>query len=230
MMKRDASLEKIQKQVSTQFKKEKVQNLLDDQRFKEFQEKGAAEFSEGASKHFYNKVLELQRENSLETNLSNEVFYEYLYAALVAWGLERGDQSLIPFSDFKAQIEEQSEKLLNLEKIEILELDGEDTRKTVVETLSDIYQHLDLKKDTESRIVANSKLLHFLLPDLIPPMDNRYTSKLYSFGDGNRRNFLKVFLLCWHIGREKKTECQESSFKAPKSIDNAIIGYIEYLE
>ena len=87
-----------------------------------------------------------------------------------------------------------------------------------------------------TRLVVNTKALHHLLPDLVPPMDRTYTFWFfYSFPDIiNHRAEKTVFSEVWpklveiahalaplapaYLGRNMHTSI-------PKMVDNAIIGY-----
>lgn len=216
-------ISKLGRLAESQLEKEKAQKIRD--KFERFEEIGEKEFDAGSSKYFYERVIEVQGKNSFEENLEDQVFLEYLYACLVAWGLERGNQRLIPFQEFQEQVSEVTGELIFLNQFEIFDLEDEKDREQIIETLAEVFKSLDLKEETDSKIVANSKLLHFLLPELVPPMDRENTGNIYSLGDGSLDDFLKVYFFCWLLGSENEEYCRSLERNSPKAIDNAIIGY-----
>lgn len=218
-----ADFSKFERLAETQLEKEKAQKIRD--KFERFEEEGENEFDAGSSKYFYERVIEVQGKNSFEENLEDEVFLEYLYACLVAWGLERGNQRLISFQEFQEQVSEVKEELIFLNQFEIFDLEDEQDRKQITEKLAEVFNSLDLKEDTNSKVVANSKLLHFLLPELVPPMDRENTGNIYSLGDGSLDDFLKVYFFCWLLGSKNEEYCRSLERNSTKAIDNAIIGY-----
>jgi hypothetical protein len=89
-----------------------------------------------------------------------------------------------------------------------------------------------------TRIVAGTKWLHHLLPDLIPPIDRQYTFSFFtgqkSVYHGDRRAFLEWLPLFREIGVACKPQIRaaidEGGFMATgeaKVIDNAIMGYMQ---
>ena len=90
---------------------------------------------------------------------------------------------------------------------------------------------------SRTQIVAGSKFLHHLLPDLVPPIDRQYT---FSFFTGqkavpdDRMAFLGWFPLLAEIGTRCREPIQDAisrgGFMATghaKVIDNAIMGFIQ---
>ncbi len=87
-----------------------------------------------------------------------------------------------------------------------------------------------------TRLVVNTKALHHLLPDLVPPMDRTYTFWFFhDFPDvinfrAERTVFSEVWPLFVRIARETASIAprylgQSMHTSVPKIIDNAIIGY-----
>ena len=80
---------------------------------------------------------------------------------------------------------------------------------------------------TEGRLVSNSKIMHFILPDLIMPMD-RQNTLIFFFGHtmDSKTKFLKVIDATWSISKQvdlNKFLDDEWNRSIPKVIDNAII-------
>jgi hypothetical protein len=88
----------------------------------------------------------------------------------------------------------------------------------------------------EARIVANSKLLHHILPDLVPPIDREYTFRFFyerttltTIGEGLA--FREMFLRLLRIGHRNKQAIETApragwNTSASKIVDNAIVGYV----
>lgn len=101
----------------------------------------------------------------------------------------------------------------------------------------DVISTLDIST-SQTRIVAGSKALHHVLPDLVPPIDRQYTFRFFtgqmSVTRGDQRAFLEWFPYLCEIGRERRTEIEEAvargGFMATgpaKVVDNAIMGFIQ---
>lgn len=89
-----------------------------------------------------------------------------------------------------------------------------------------------------TRIVAGSKALHHVLPDLVPPIDRQYTFQFFTgqkaVTTGDERAFLEWFPYFGEIGRRAAPAIEaalaRSGFMATgpaKVIDNAIIGFMQ---
>lgn len=87
----------------------------------------------------------------------------------------------------------------------------------------------------EARIVANSKLLHHVLPNLVPPMDREYTFKFF-YGRGmlsisEERAFREMFSRQIQIARHNAGAIEAIprigwNSGSAKIVDNAIVGYM----
>ena len=96
---------------------------------------------------------------------------------------------------------------------------------------------------SKSKLVATTKVMHFLLPNLIPPMDREYTMKFFGKNlptiksDKDEKNIEKEIEIFEFIFKKIKKISQEvdcSKFidkeflpTIPKVIDNAIVSYIK---
>lgn len=88
-------------------------------------------------------------------------------------------------------------------------------------------------------LVANTKALHFLLPDLVPPMDRSYTGRFF-FGPSKgllmpgpaSKNFEPMFSALHLLARRHADVLKASRDGSylcmghAKVLDNAIIGYV----
>ncbi len=124
----------------------------------------------GPSSYFYLKVIDMIRNNNYEKLFLDTTFVEYLYATLASWGMHRMDKHtrMTDFEEFRSSIIKNKDIFLDLSSKKIREVEiGEIEQK-----LLDVFRSLKVMSRKESpRLVAHSKIMHFLLPDLIPPID-----------------------------------------------------------
>src|SRR4030042_662716 len=99
--------------------------------------------------------------------------------------------------------------------------------------LTKIFININIMRSS-SKLVGDSKAFHFLLPDLIPPMDRKNIIKFFYNRDNYKKEEeVKIFLeildkFCFinkklNLDQNNFTGCWDTSI--PKIIDNAIIGY-----
>ncbi len=122
-----------------------------------------------------------------------------------------------------------------LQSIEIDNIPS-DKIESITQSLWDVIDNLQIGKG-ETKIVAGSKALHHLLPNLVPPIDSEYTLKFFYDNRGTALNqgdstafreiyphFHKIASTCSnaigkHIGHGMNTS-------KTKVIDNAIVGFV----
>ena len=91
---------------------------------------------------------------------------------------------------------------------------------------------------SETRIVAGSKALHHVLPDLVPPIDRQYTFRFFTgqkaVQGGDQRAFLAWFPYFVEIATRCRFPIENAlgrrgfmATSATKVIDNAIIGFMQ---
>jgi len=197
----------------------------------------------GPSEYFYiHKIISITKKGNYELVFTKE-FIEYIYATLASWGMHRmGPENkgakMNDFDSFQNCILSNKETILKLkdcrlEKVNIEEIKSE---------LEELYLGFWSLMKSNSKLVASSKVMHFLLPHLIPPMDREYTMKFFgknlpsisSFEDKNNiAKELKIFLstLLEMMNISHQVDCSkfiDDNFSPtiPKVIDNAIVSYI----
>lgn len=193
----------------------------------------------GPSLYFHNRAVERRRRHDTAHDaMSDELLLEYIYAVLPAWGMHRLGKQAAKVGDFTqivTALRSQQAVLEELWPLRITELSQADARQ--VAELA--WQVIAAARVSTSRtqIVAGSKWLHHLLPDLIPPIDRQYTFSFFTGGrtvvHGGRQAFLDLLPLFAQIGAARKLEIQATitsgGFMATseaKVIDNAIMGYM----
>ena len=177
---------------------------------------------------------------------------EILYATLCAWGMHRmgdGKTKLAEWDRFSASLLAQKASLEPLRGHRMMDL-SDAQYSQVVDSLKSAYCGLRISI-SEASIVANSKALFHILPELIPPIDRQYTWRFFhdaperwrdSKGKyravllprGLERQFvgfrdicLRVKRLADRLGRVAiEAERQKHGVTPPKAVDNAIMNYV----
>jgi hypothetical protein len=194
----------------------------------------------GPSVYFHRRAIERRRMHSGAADLmADELFLEYVYAVLPSWGMHRmGAQraKVTEFDQLVGSLRVATPVLQELWPLDITELDP-----MAVPTVGEkAWQVISLIRasTSETQIVAGSKVLHHILPDLIPPIDRQYTFRFFTgqkaVYTGDRQAFRNWFPYLAEIGRRCRTPIDEAMLRAghmaagrAKVIDNAIIGFMQ---
>ncbi|MHA1131923.1 MAG: hypothetical protein ACTSRC_19515 [Candidatus Helarchaeota archaeon] len=192
-----------------------------------------------SSYYFHKRVLDTIRTNEYQQLFKEDLFLEYVYATLSTWGLDRmdGGARLVEFETFKKSV------LSNLNKFHRLfefRLDTilEEEKEGIQKDLLTLFDDLIIMK-SRSKLVGVSKALHHLLPDLVPPIDRKYTlnffyqpkfSKSPPIKGNEEDRFVEIFdsfhLICKKLNLTNQDLMREWDTSIPKLIDNAIIGFV----
>ena len=210
-------------------------------------------FRRGPCLYFHQEAIERVREQTnpfSEWLASDQRLHELLYGMLTAWGMNQNSARLVDFSDFRKAISFLA-SLKALEECRSIHLENLiHAKQPLVEQLFEAMDDSEQARVMVSgpSVVGGSKILHHLLPDLIPPMDRTYTEGTLGWlQDGNRLErtlddsdgvwhalmfFRKVIL---EVGAEhiRKRWLNNTKYpmntSIPKVIDNALIAYYGYL-
>ena len=136
----------------------------------------------GPSVHFYERTVRMVREAaSLRDLARSEMFCDYVYATLTAWGMhrmgERVAAKLTAFPTFQAALCSLLKEVDDLRGMSVCDLTEEDT-VAVTSRLAKLAETTGITA-SNAPLVANTKTLHFLLPDLVPPIDRTYTCRFF---------------------------------------------------
>ncbi len=185
----------------------------------------------------YFEILKVcERNGSASKAIDDDLFFYWLEKTLKAWQMNRGrgGGALTTRGEMKRSFRspEIREAILEVENLSLL-------NPAVIEPST--FQHIQrimwgVRVTTaESKLVANSKSLHFLLPNLVPPIDRRYTLTFFFnkeiSPDRQEDAFDQVFRQFHQIANRASKDLKKlvhSHRFAPseaKAIDNAIIGY-----
>lgn len=198
----------------------------------------------GPSLYFHERAIERRRAHpTVEVLLQDELFFEYVYAMLPAWGMHRMGKQAAKVGDFNDMVT--SFRNLSEELAQVFDLRIDQIASSEEESLAgSLWRIIDNLKVSLSgtHIVAGSKALHHVLPDLVPPIDRRYTWRFFTgqtnvLSRGEATAFQEWFPLFCDIARrcvhELRSIQDRGGFMATgvsKIIDNAIIGYMQGLD
>jgi mRNA-degrading endonuclease RelE of RelBE toxin-antitoxin system len=190
----------------------------------------------GPSTYFHNKTIDkIRNSRDYEALLDDSYFLELVYATLVSWGMHtmgKKGPKMVEFEDFKSSIIKARDQLTELNEFKLHTLTDDDFSRANP-LLRSIFTTLKTMK-SGSNLVGNSKVMHHLLPDLIPPIDRSHTLKFF-YGNMNIakdetelfiecvENFLKIARSVNDLATFPLTGFNTS---IPKIIDNAIMGFI----
>lgn len=196
----------------------------------------------GPSVYFYEALVRhVRRAASLSDLASDDRLVELAYATLTSWGMhrmgERVATKLTDFPVFSKAVRELIEPAAALSSRRITDLNEQDAR-FVAERLSELVERPGISA-SRSPLVANAKMLHFLLPDLVPPIDRTYTGRFF-YGlnagmllpEGASAVFRFVFPHLCGLARRHSEEIRAATRRSylcqgeAKVLDNAIVGYM----
>lgn len=172
----------------------------------------------GPSLYFHCRCITEYHQVPLVEKLADSRFTELIYAVLASWGMHRmGDTStkLHNYAHFREQILGQRDHLIALEALRIRDL-TEDTMEAVLRRTGDMLDQMRISK-SDSHLVATTKVLHHILPDLIPPIDRNYTLRFFG---------LTTMLPSQKTARSIFTELFPCFAQVAKAIPSQIQGYV----
>lgn len=193
----------------------------------------------GPSLYFHSKTLRVRRNYATAVDaLSDEDFFDSLYATLTAWGMHRmgqGNTKLAELDQIKRSFCQQAEQIQQVEAYTICKLEKSQV-EAVIDQLWQIIAGLRIGVG-ETKIVANSKALHHVLPSLMPPIDREYTIRFFfhhtTLNQGDEIAFREMYPYFHQIASSCKTQIQQRvaaqqgmDTSETKVIDNAIVGYV----
>jgi len=181
---------------------------------------------------FHQKTITLRNTlGSAIAAINNEEFLVSLYQTLQTWGIGHRGSNLANYQEFKNALQSETNQIVNLEKLKI-----DDPQLDIPKLSNDLWQLIDSLEIVQNRakLVACSKTLHHLLPDLVVPIDRKYTGYFFRSNNSDFQENQKKFLLLVienfaSIARAtnpKQYVGQGWNTSQTKVIDNAIVGYV----
>jgi len=159
----------------------------------------------GPSLHFHRRALATRSPDVTDRHL------EYVYATLASWGMHRmgkGGSKMQNFDIFCKSIAPLRERIARAQKF---------TLPTMTDhawnTLREIFCGINIMA-TGTSLVGNSKVMHHMVPNVVPPIDREYTLK-YLRGNKNIKNDVDAE---WKLMRDII-----SKFFCPVASDSAFV-------
>jgi hypothetical protein len=183
----------------------------------------------------YLKIINAHRSvRNISQLIENDDFIRTIYETLKLWNMNQQGAVLQPYEIIKESIFNCQEYLneiygIQLNAISVKELSN------LKDTLFLLFRDLKIMRSSR-RIVGVSKTMHFLLPDLIMPIDGKYTMKaLFGYNKlsttaaaefDDMFYILRKFHNLAYKFKLSFNECSQTGWNTsvPKLIDNAIIG------
>lgn len=193
----------------------------------------------GPSLYFHERAIERRhRHSTVSSLLEDQRFLEYVYAVLPAWGMHRMGQQRAKVGDFgqiTTALRDCGPALEALWPLRITSL-REDEAHDAAATAWGVFERIRVST-SRTQIVAGSKFLHHLLPDLIPPIDRQYTFRFFTGQKdvaNDRLAFLDWFPRLAVVGTQCRGPIQDAILRGgfmatgqAKVIDNAIMGFMQ---
>jgi len=191
----------------------------------------------GPSVYFHHKTLAILRQHSTPCSaLHSDEFLDYLYATLASWGMHRmgpGGAKLADISQIKDSLVHQEASIREVQSLSMCTIPS----AHVSHVTSAVWDILDsLRVGTSgTKLVANSKALHHLLPALVPPIDRAYTLRFFydntTLSKGDEATFKEIYPHFHRIAvtrREQITSHLGTGMNTSetKVIDNAIVAFV----
>jgi hypothetical protein len=180
----------------------------------------------------HRQTIALRRQaNGAEQAIGGDSFLLSLRSTLKAWGLGVRASRLAPQAAFDDAIRSVREKIAALDGL----LMGEPALPAEVgERLWHLIESLGIV-DNQAKLVAGTKTLHHLLPDLVVPVDRRWTGMFFQLhppewqeSPAQRRAFLQMFRDFCEIARKAQPQQYVDGHlwrtSRTKIIDNGLIG------
>ena len=160
-------------------------------------------------------------------------YIKLVYSILKEWNMDQQAAKLEKQTIFIKSLLDNRSDINSLSNYTIKTLD-----ETAIEILSGLFRKLNLVK-TKSPLVTFSKTLHFFLPDLIVPIDRKYTCDFFHIYPNRKMgmekeiqlidfiNLQKAFMKFYNTVNLSEYVCSSSDWNlnVPKVIDNMIIGH-----
>ncbi|MFA7379246.1 MAG: hypothetical protein WC150_02215 [Bacteroidia bacterium] len=156
-------------------------------------------------------------------------FIELCYLTLMAWGMNSRRAKLVCFSEFDDMINKHKNSIIELRKYSITDIHH---HIYLQEEISNLFHNITISK-CKTKIVSTSKLLHFVLPNTLVPIDWRYTLtffNVYPSSISEGEIYLSIQKQFSQFAYKKKLSHligSEICPNIPKAIDNLLIAHIK---
>lgn len=186
-------------------------------------------FSRAGQLEGHQETIRIRRAHaSVESLLADDSFIASLHSTLKAWGIGVRASRFADPHRLGAELGLRVDELADLESVALESASASDRDR-----VWDLIENINIV-DNQARIVAMTKTLHHILPDLVPPIDRAYTGtflkwQIPEFQTRQR----EIFVSAWDAMQRVAQAVDVQSFvgrnpwntSTTKVIDNAIVGY-----
>jgi hypothetical protein len=176
--------------------------------------------------YLYKKLME----HGTNDKFTDE-FIELIYVTLSAWNMNSRGAKLEAFETFKKSITNNKSKILSLDNVFIENISEKD-----FSLLKQLFIDLKLTAHKKPKLITFSKTLHFLLPNLVVPIDRKYTLNFFYGNTNIPKNDDRQFEIYKTIQLEyskyskmfdlNKYQTGIWNKNHTKIMDNMVIGYL----
>jgi hypothetical protein len=178
--------------------------------------------------YLYKRVVALARNDGF----LSEDHIELVYVTLISWGMNQRSAKLVSYEDFERSVRENEGDIRILKDLK-LELLSDVAFEEQLKVQGDLFRSMAISDPNKPAFVSFSKAMHFMLPDLIVPMDRKYTLSFFG-GEGRvstggfdlyRDIFRKYWLYATEHSELRNYLDTDWTLSVPKLLDNLVIGY-----
>jgi len=172
-----------------------------------------------------------RKAGSVSAAVADPLFVTTLRRTLVSWGLDKRGSRLVKDTEFAERLRAALPEIIPMEQFKI---DLDDLSDAVAPKMWTIINSLGVVENN-AKIVAGTKTLHHLLPDLVPPMDRAWTGRFFGLhdpewqGENQQHTFLRMYRHFIDIARATGVQRYVTGdgwrTSRTKIVDNAVIGY-----
>ena len=192
-----------------------------------------APFTRRGQYTMHRKTIDRRRAlGSVKAALSDEEFLDDLYETLHAWGIGRRASKLVQRDEFGSKLRESASLLSTFERLSL-----EDEGLNLESTANQLWALIKQLGAVEnySLVVPNAKILHHLLPDLVPPMDRAWTGSFFLWSatapqTEQEATFVQTFVRLGMVAQATNPSQYVGAgwrTSPTKILDNAVIGYCQ---
>ncbi|MEM5861204.1 MAG: hypothetical protein QXJ20_02315 [Candidatus Aenigmatarchaeota archaeon] len=185
-------------------------------------------YRKGPDLYFYKKIMTLVKNKKLKELIDDTNFIELVYATLTSFDMNARGAKMKYFDEFYENVTSCKDQFVSLSEFKLENL-SERELEVCKAKLSELFGRLDIMV-SKGKIVPRSKLMHFLLPNLVMPIDRQNTLRFF-YGSRNEfrpeSKFIEIFESSWNIAKRINLSIfldNNWNQTIPKLIDNAIIA------
>ena len=180
----------------------------------------------------HRRTIDLRRQHESPTSALNDAtFIQSLYTTLQSWGIGSRASILVPIDQFAQSLGCWSTTFDALDDLTIDDPDLDVDR--AADLLWTLISGVDIVEN-KAKIVALSKTIHHILPDLLPPIDRAYTQEFFVLQSNEFQDQQEMaFRTIWSGFTDIARNTDPASFvgsgwrtSRTKVIDNAIVASV----